>query len=34
VMVPHIRRLLRRRFALLKRIAESEEWREYVPEAG
>jgi ligand-binding SRPBCC domain-containing protein len=32
VMVPHIRGLLRRRFALLKRIAESEEWREYIPE--
>lgn len=31
VMVPHIRGLLRRRFALLKRIAESEEWREYLP---
>jgi ligand-binding SRPBCC domain-containing protein len=30
VMVPHIRGLLRRRFALLKRIAESEEWREYL----
>jgi ligand-binding SRPBCC domain-containing protein len=29
-MVPHIRGLLRRRFALLKRIAESEEWREYL----
>jgi ligand-binding SRPBCC domain-containing protein len=30
VMVPHIQGLLRRRFALLKRIAESEEWREYL----
>ena len=30
VMVPHIRGLLQRRFALLKRIAESEEWREYL----
>jgi ligand-binding SRPBCC domain-containing protein len=30
VMVPHIRGLLRRRFALLKRIAEGEEWREYL----
>ena len=30
IMVPHIRGLLRRRFALLKRIAESEEWREYL----
>jgi ligand-binding SRPBCC domain-containing protein len=32
VMVPHIRKLLRRRFALLKRIAESDEWRRYVAE--
>lgn len=31
VLVPHIRRLLRRRFALLKRIAESDEWRDYLP---
>jgi len=30
VMVPHIRGLLQRRFALLKRIAESEEWRKYL----
>ncbi len=30
VMVPHIRGLLKRRFALLKRIAETEEWREYL----
>jgi ligand-binding SRPBCC domain-containing protein len=28
---PDIRRLLRRRFRLLKRIAESEEWRSYIP---
>ena len=27
---PHIRRLLRRRFGLLKRIAETEEWRQYI----
>lgn len=32
IMVPHIAGLMRRRFALLKRIAESEEWREYLPE--
>ena len=32
LLVPHIRSLLHRRFALLKRIAESEEWREYLPE--
>lgn len=27
---PHIRRLALRRFALLKRIAESDEWRRYL----
>jgi len=32
VMVPHIARLLRRRFTLLKQVAESEEWRRYVPD--
>ena len=32
VMIPHIRGLLHRRFNLLKRIAESEEWRKYLPE--
>lgn len=31
VLVPHIRALMRRRFALLKRIAETDEWREYLP---
>jgi ligand-binding SRPBCC domain-containing protein len=31
IMVPHIRGLLRRRFRLLKRIAESDEWRSYLP---
>ena len=30
IMVPHIRRLLRRRFLLIRRIAESEEWRQYL----
>ena len=30
LLVPHIRRLLRERFAMLKGIAESEAWREYV----
>ena len=30
VLAPHIRRLLRRRFALLKGIVESEEWRMYL----
>jgi ligand-binding SRPBCC domain-containing protein len=35
ILIPHIRGLLRRRFALLKRIAESpsEEWRSYLPQA-
>ena len=32
IMVPYIRRLVRRRFALLKQVAESEEWRRYVAE--
>jgi len=31
IMVPHIRGLLRRRFLMLKQIAESDEWREYLP---
>jgi ligand-binding SRPBCC domain-containing protein len=31
VLAPHIRGLMRRRFALLKRIAESREWRDYLP---
>jgi ligand-binding SRPBCC domain-containing protein len=30
LMVPHIRGLLRRRFALLKGLAEGDGWREYV----
>ncbi|MFL6427639.1 MAG: hypothetical protein ACJ71S_05300, partial [Acidobacteriaceae bacterium] len=33
VLVPHIRKLMRKRFALLKQIAESEEWRRYLPDA-
>lgn len=32
VMVPHVRHLVKRRFALLKQIAEGEDWRQYVPE--
>ncbi len=32
IMVPHIAGLVQRRFQLLKRVAESEEWREYLPE--
>lgn len=31
ILVPHIAGLMRRRFALIKRIAETEEWREYMP---
>ena len=31
IMVPHIAGLMRRRFGLLKRIAESDEWRKYLP---
>jgi ligand-binding SRPBCC domain-containing protein len=31
VLVPHIRRLMRKRFALLKWIAEGEESRRYLP---
>jgi ligand-binding SRPBCC domain-containing protein len=31
MLVPHIQGLMRRRFALLKRIAESDEWRRYLP---
>ena len=30
VVLPHIRRLIRERFALIKRLAEGEEWRRYV----
>lgn len=30
VLVPHIRDLLRQRMTLLKRVAESEEWRRYL----
>ena len=30
LIAPHVRNLLRRRFALLKRIAESDEWRKFV----
>ena len=32
VMVPHVRGLVQRRFALLKQVAESQDWRRYVPE--
>ncbi len=30
VVVPHVSRLLRQRLELLKRVAESEEWRQYL----
>ena len=30
LLAPHVRRLLRRRFALLKRMAEGEEWRSFL----
>jgi len=30
VLVPHIRRLVRARFAMLKQLAESDAWRQYV----
>ena len=32
LMVPYLARLLRRRLVLLKRVAESDEWRKYLPE--
>jgi ligand-binding SRPBCC domain-containing protein len=32
IMVPHIKGLLRRRFALLKRLAEGDGWRTYLPD--
>ena len=34
ILVPHIQGLLRRRFRLLKSIAESEEWRRCLPETS
>ncbi len=30
ILMPHIRRLMRRRFTLLKKIAEGNEWRRYL----
>lgn len=32
ILVPHILGLMRRRFNLLKRIAETDEWRDYISE--
>jgi len=34
LLLPHIRALLQRRFARLKRIDESEEWKKYLPEVA
>lgn len=34
VMVPYIAGLVQRRFQLLKRLAESEEWRYYLPDVA
>jgi ligand-binding SRPBCC domain-containing protein len=34
ILVPHIAGLMRRRFALIKQIAETDEWREYLAGAG
>ncbi len=33
IMVPHIHKLMASRFARIKRIAESDEWRKYLPSA-
>lgn len=33
IMVPHIRDLMQRRFAMLKQLAEGEGWREYLAHA-
>jgi ligand-binding SRPBCC domain-containing protein len=32
VIVPHIAELVQQRFQLLKRVAETDEWREYLPD--
>lgn len=32
ILVPHIKGLMRKRFAKLKNIAETSRWREYIPE--
>ena len=31
VLVPYVARMVQRRFQLLKRVAESDDWREYLP---
>ena len=33
ILVPHIRRLMRRRFVLIKGLAEGSGWRRYLPES-
>ena len=33
VVLPHVRDLMRRRFALIRELAEGEGWRQYVPPA-
>ena len=32
ILVPHVQKLLRERFALIKRLAETEAWREILPD--
>jgi ligand-binding SRPBCC domain-containing protein len=34
LLLPHIQGLMRRRFARIKRIAESDEWRQYLPNSS
>jgi ligand-binding SRPBCC domain-containing protein len=34
ILVPHILGLMRRRFSLLQHLAETEEWRDYLPSFG
>lgn len=34
IVMPHVVKLLRTRLTLLKRIAESDEWRRYLPDEG
>jgi ligand-binding SRPBCC domain-containing protein len=34
IVAPHVRRLLRKRFALLKELAEGDAWQKYLPETA
>ena len=34
ILVPHIAKLLQRRFLLLKRVAESDEWQDYIEDGN